>query len=94
MATKRSHMLVFEFADNGDVLGRATWLGPGEVELDFHDKSLRAKFSNWLSQPQAEFGLAFETGGDAHFWPDESRARFAEACMSLSGLYKVRRVVL
>lgn len=92
MATNSSAMMSFEFHEGGRMVGRATWLGPGIVELDFQDARLRQQFGEWLWRPQAHHGLMFEAGGDPTFWPDESRVRFAEACWSMSHLYQVRRV--
>lgn len=67
-------------------------MGPGMIELDFSDPALRDRFATWLGAPNAHDGLMFETGAEAHFFSDEDRHRFAEACKAMTNLYKVRRV--
>jgi hypothetical protein len=86
-------MVAFEFATGGRVVGRATWLGPGMVELDFSEQQLRQHFAKWLGEPRSHNGPVFETGHMISVWPDENRAHFAEACLALSNLYTVRRVL-
>lgn len=94
MATEKSELMQFEFADNGTVLGRATWMGPGMVEFDFHDPGLRRRFARWFDQRQEHLGAVFEEEVDlTTFWRDETRSRFAEACWAMSNYYKVRRLV-
>jgi hypothetical protein len=93
MATAKSEVMQFEFTERGSVLGRATWLGPGMVELDFHDKSLRQRFMKWFDQPQDHLDNVFEpNGGLDTFWRDQTRNRFAEACWTMSNYYEVRRI--
>ena len=93
MATNKKELMTFEFAENGTVLGRATLLGTGMIELDFHDPDLRLRFERFLATPQARGGLVFEVAHLDKVWPDESRHHFAEACLSMTNLYKVRRVL-
>lgn len=93
MATAKSQLVSYQFEAGGKVVGRATWMGPGMVELDFSDAALRDRFSRWLAHPRTHDGLMFETGAEHdHFFGDEDRHRFAEACAAMSNLYKVRRV--
>lgn len=92
VATSRKEMVTFEFADNGAIVGRATWLGPGMIELDFSDARTRRTFERCLAAPQHNHGPVFEVSQLDRLWPDESKAHFAEACMSMSNLYRVRRL--
>lgn len=93
MATSKSELMQFEFAHGGEVLGKATWLGPGMVELDFEDPRLRRRFTAWFEQPQEHLGAVFEREAElTRFWRDETRSRFAEACWAMANHYKVRRL--
>lgn len=93
MATNKSEVMQFEFAQDGNVLGRATWLGPGMVEFDFHDRNLRRRFTDWFDQRQEHLGVVFDEGADlTTFWRDETQSRFAEACWAMSNYYMVRRL--
>lgn len=93
MATNRSEVVTFEFATNGTIVGRATWLAPGMVELDFEDGGLRRRFERFFGERQEHLGAVFDGQGDLSFhWRDESSARFAEACWAMANYYKVRRV--
>lgn len=92
MATDKKELMQFEFADAGTVVGRATWMGPGMVEFDFHDPRLRRRFAAWFDERQEHLGAVFEEEADlTFFWRDETRSRFAEACWSMANYYKVRR---
>lgn len=92
MATSRKEILEYEFTENGSVVGRATWLGPGMVELDFHDARLRQVFKRCLAEPQHRHGPVFESVHVEREWPDTSKSHFADACRSMTNLYRVRRV--
>lgn len=93
MATNKSEVVTFEFATSGSVLGRATWLGPGMVELDFGDPEMRRRFARWFEERQEQLGLVFEPHGDlTSVWRDENATRFAEACWAMSNYYQVRRL--
>jgi len=93
MATNRRGLMAYEFAENGSVLGRATLLGTGMIELDFPDPELRGRFESYLSRPRDHGGPVFELTHTEKVWPDESRLHFSEACLSMVNLYKVRRVL-
>lgn len=93
MATNKKELMTFEFAENGAVLGRATLLGTGIIELDFHDPDLRARFERYVATPRDHGGPVFEVSQTDKVWPDENRLHFAEACLSMTNLYKVRRVL-
>lgn len=92
MATNRKEILSFEFAEDGTVVGTATWMGPGMVELDFKDPGLRGVFDKYLARPGHRHGPVMEGSHHSEVWPDENKAHFAEACLSFRGLYRVRRV--
>lgn len=93
MATNRKEMLCFEFAEDDTVVGTATWMGPGLVELDFKDPTLRSMFDKHLASPGHSHGLVAEGAHHSEVWPDETKSHFAEACLSFTGLYRVRRVL-
>lgn len=93
MATSKSAMLVYEFSQNGDVLGRVAWFAPGEMDFDFQDQALREQFRNLIGRKRPHGGLVLQMGADSHeFWEDSTPGSFSEACLSFSGLYQVRRV--
>lgn len=93
MATNKTEVVQFEFAHEDNVVGRATWLGPGMVEFDFHDPSLRRRFSDWFDARQEHLGAVFEEEAElTAFWRDDSPSRFTEACWAMSNYYRVRRL--
>ncbi|MGH2703642.1 MAG: hypothetical protein ACRDJ4_00660 [Actinomycetota bacterium] len=93
MATNKSEVVQFEFASDHFVVGRATWLAPGMVELDFQDPALRRRFARWFDEPQEDLGQIFEPHGEpTSFFRDDSSFRFADACWAMSNYYQVRRV--
>jgi hypothetical protein len=101
MAMNDKALVSYEFSRNGRVLGRATWLIPGMVELDFSDQTQRQDFvSHFVKrlgrESHGEREPALEMTQVFRFWPDESRwswSYFAEACQTVSDPYSVRRVL-
>jgi hypothetical protein len=93
MATSKSAMLVYEFSQNGDVLGRVAWFAPGEMDFDFKDRGLREQFQKLIGRRKPHGGLVLQMGADeTEFWEDSTAQNFSEACRSFDGLFQVRRV--
>jgi hypothetical protein len=92
MATSKSKMLVYEFRQNGDVVGKVAWFAPGELDFDFKDPALREQFRRLIGRKRPHGGLEVQMGADSpEFWEDLSAQSFTEACLSFCGLYQVRR---
>lgn len=86
-------MLVYEFAQNGNVLGRVSWFAPGEMDFDFKNQAVREQFRNLIGGKKDHYGLVHQMGADStEFWQDETAQSFIDACLSLCLLYQVRRV--